>query len=93
MRFRIYKVAIDVEQMFHQVRVKSEDMDALRFLWKEDILCDGPPDEYRMNVHIFGTIDSTFCANYALKRTGRDNYQDFDAITYESVIKSFYVYD
>ena len=35
MRFRQDQVAIaaDVEAMFHQVRVRNEDRDALRFLW------------------------------------------------------------
>ena len=39
MRFRIGQIAItaDIEAMFHQVRVSSEDADALRFLWKDDI--------------------------------------------------------
>ena len=34
-RFRLHQVALmaDVEAMFHQVRVKTDDQDALRFLW------------------------------------------------------------
>ena len=34
-RFRLHQVALmaDVEAMFHQVRVKADDQDTLRFLW------------------------------------------------------------
>ena len=46
-----------------------------------------------MLVHIFGAKDSPTCANYALQRTARDNHQNFDALTYYSVIKAFYVDD
>jgi hypothetical protein len=62
-RFRMYKVAIcaDVEGMFHQVRVPESDSDALRFLWKENIDVPGPPDTYKMVVHIFGATDSYVC--------------------------------
>ena len=79
--------------MFHQVRVKMEDADALRFLWKEDITNDDPPDTYQMLVHIFGAKCSPTCANYALQRTARDQQHDFDALAYYAVIHSFYVDD
>ena len=46
-----------------------------------------------MLVHIFGAKDSPTVANYALRRTARDNASDFDALTYESVINAFYVDD
>ena len=38
-RFREEKIALvaDIEAMFHQVKVRSEDMDSLKFLW----WCDG----------------------------------------------------
>ena len=94
-RFRVGKVAIaaDIEAMFHQVRVNSEDADSLRFLWKDNPNSESPPDVLQMLVHIFGAKDSPTCANYALRRTARDNAADFDALTYESVINAFYVDD
>ena len=46
-----------------------------------------------MVVHIFGEKDSPCCANYALKKTGRDNFDEYDASTIESVLKSFYMDD
>ena len=59
-RFRSGKIAIaaDIEAMFHQVRVNQDDADSLRFLWKDDITSDEPPDTYQMLVHIFGSKDS-----------------------------------
>ena len=70
-----------------------EDADSLRFFYQDDISSDGPPDTYQMLVHIFGAKDSPTCCNYALKRTVRDNWSEFDAITLESALKSFYVDD
>ena len=46
-----------------------------------------------MVVHIFGGKDSPCCANYALKKTGRDNFDEYDASIIESVFKSFYMDD
>ena len=88
-RFRSNKVAIaaDIEGMFHQVKVTEEDSDALRFLWKEDISSKTQADSYKMLVHIFGAKGSPGCANYALKRTGRDNSSAFAAETFESILK------
>ena len=47
----------DVEAMFHQVKVRSEDADALRFLWW-DASSSHPPKDYQMLVHIFGATSS-----------------------------------
>ncbi len=79
--------------MFLRVLAAEEDTDSLRFLWKEDIYDEKPPDTYKMLVHIFGAKDSPTVANYVLKRIARDNFQNFDALTYETVIRSFYVDD
>ena len=46
-----------------------------------------------MLVHIFGAKDSPTCANYALQRAARDNSKDFDALTFYTAIRSFYVDD
>ena len=95
LRFRNGPVAIagDIEAMFHQVRGTQEDADSLRFLWKEDVFIDGPPDVYQMLVHIFGAKCSPACCSYALKRTGRDAAPQYDAMTYECAVKSFYMDD
>jgi hypothetical protein len=66
MRFRQENVGLtgDIESMFHQIKVRPEDQDSLRFLWwpknSEEL-----PEEYVMTVHIFGVTDSPCAANSA----------------------------
>ncbi|KAK3755177.1 hypothetical protein QZH41_010697 [Actinostola sp. cb2023] len=94
LRFRQGTVAFaaDVEAMFHQVRVKREDQDALRFLWWTDGL-DQEPDVYVMQVHIFGATCSPCIANSVLKRTATDNAEDFSPEAVTAVHQNFYVDD
>ena len=73
--------------------VNTKDAHSLRFLWKEDVFADGPPNTYQMLVHIFGAKCSPACCSYALKRTGRDAAPNFDALTFESVVRDFYMDD
>ena len=67
LRFRRDKFAVmmDIEQMYHQTKVKESDQDALLFVWRntpeEEI------DDYKMTVHIFGKIDSPCIANWVIK--------------------------
>ena len=69
LRFRRgrYGVMVDIEQMFHQIYVRSKDRDALQFLWRNNPFL--PISEFFMNVHLFGKMDSPCCANWTLKRT------------------------
>ncbi|XP_028411636.1 uncharacterized protein LOC114534738 [Dendronephthya gigantea] len=94
-RFREERVAMmsDVEAMFYQVRVPSEDRKALKFLWWPDGDLDQPVQEYEMNVHLFGGASSPSCANFALRRTAQDNKAEFDPETTETVERNFYVDD
>ena len=80
-RFRQELIALmsDVEAIFHQVRVRPSDCDALRFLWWPDGNLEDQPQEYHMTVHLFGGASSPSCANFALKKTAADNRSDFDA--------------
>ncbi|XP_048245274.1 uncharacterized protein LOC125376895 [Haliotis rufescens] len=94
-RFRLYQIALmaDVEGMFHQVRVFEHDSDSLRFLWKADNQQPGPPDVYKMLVHIFGATDSCSCACYALQQTACDNANEFHPSVIKAVSRDFYVDD
>ena len=94
-RFRQEPVAFmsDVEVMFHQVRVRPSDCDALRFLWWPEGKFDSPPEEFQMMVHLFGAASSPSCASFALRKTAKDNEGEFDAITSEAVHRNFYVDD
>ena len=66
-RFREERVAFmcDVEKMFHQFRVDTQDRNYLRFLWMGE--------DYRMRVHLFGASSSPACANYGLKQIANDS--------------------
>ena len=94
-RFREEQIALmlDVEAMFHQVRVRPSDCDALRFLWWPDGNLDSQPEEYQIRVHLFGGASSPSCANFILKKTAEDNKGDFDVQTIETVKRNFYVDD
>ncbi|PFX27057.1 hypothetical protein AWC38_SpisGene8267 [Stylophora pistillata] len=94
LRFREENVALvgDIENMFHQVKVRPEDQDSLRFLWWREGI-DETLQEYAMTVHIFGAADSPCSANSALLRTADDNGGGFDPITIDTLRHNFYVDD
>ena len=51
-----FAATADIEQMFHQILVRNEDRDALRFVWRDqttNIIRD-----FKMNVQLFGKADS-----------------------------------
>ena len=94
-RFRQEQVAlaVDVEAMFHQVRVLERDCDALRFLWWPNGCTTKQPRCYCMQVHLFGATSSPSCAIYALKRTADDNAHLFEPEVVSTVKRNFCVDD
>ncbi|KAL7879941.1 hypothetical protein SRHO_G00021950 [Serrasalmus rhombeus] len=91
LRFREHAVAIsgDVQAMFHQVRLLSEDSPLLRFIWR-DLRREDPPDIYEWRVLPFGTTCSPCCPIYALQRHVRQNSQPGEDVRL-SVERNFYV--
>ena len=79
--------------MFHQVKLKPYDADAVRFLWKEDPSSTYPPDHYQMFVHIFDATDSPCFAAYALRKAAMDQREEFTDEMIDAVLRSFYVED
>ena len=73
-RFRQGKVVVacDIEGMFHQVRVNEEHCSYLRFLWCDKSDTTKVPEEYRIQVHLFGATSSPGCANLALRQAAQD---------------------
>ena len=82
----------NIESMFHQVKVRPEDQDSLRFLWWSGSI-DEAPQEYAMTVHIFGAADSPCSANSILLKTADDNEGSFDPVTTDTLRHNFYVDD
>ena len=68
LRFRTKRYALigDIGKMFLQIKVREEDRDYLRFLWK-DPEKPGEPEVWRWNSLIFGAADSPFQAITAIK--------------------------
>ncbi|XP_074608719.1 uncharacterized protein LOC141863139 [Acropora palmata] len=91
-RFRRDRVAVmvDIESMFHQVRVPEHDSSFMRFLWWNDGNLAKEVQEYQMLVHLFGAISSPASANFALRRTATDN-KHFPGEVINTVKKNFYV--
>eukprot|EP00794_Sanderia_malayensis_P008362 gene8362-biopygen6189 len=93
LRFRQENVALiaDVEAMFHQVRVKEDDVSALRFLWFPNGDLSKDPEERQMLVHLFGGIWSPSCATFALQKTAEDHRAHFKDSVISTVKRNFYV--
>ena len=94
-RFREEKIALvaDIEAMFHQVKVRSEDMDSLKFLWWRDGDTSLEPEIYRMTVHLFGAVSSPSCATFALRQTADLFGQGCSSSAVNAIRHGFYVDD
>ena len=64
-------LVVDIEQMFHSLKVKEEFRDFLRFPCYKDNDPNGVITEYRMKAHIFGNTSSKEVGNYALRKTAQ----------------------
>jgi hypothetical protein len=93
-RYRHEPVALiaDIEAMFHQVKVRPADCDALRFMWWDSDI-KGPTVAFKMMVHIFGAKSSPCCANKALLQTADDNESKYGRDMADIVRRNFYVDD
>jgi hypothetical protein len=79
LRWRRESIAMmaDIESMFYRVRVQKEDCDMLRYLWWPNGNLNEEPVDYRMLVHIFGSLSSPSCANFALRKTALNSSQKY----------------
>ncbi|XP_076655808.1 uncharacterized protein LOC143360652 [Halictus rubicundus] len=82
MRFRQRKIAFvaDIKEMFLQIKIREEDRDVQRFLWRETER-NQKPDVYRMSSMIFGAISSPSSAQYVKNR----NADEFATLYPEAV--------
>lgn len=93
LRFRQGPIAVaaDIKEMFLQVKIREEDRDSLRFLWRGDAR-DTPPKEYRMTSVIFGAASSPCAAIYVKNRNAKDFEEECpDAVT--AIEKNHYMDD
>lgn len=77
----------DLETMFHQVKVPTEDADPLWFLCWLGTDINKTLLESRMVVQLFGATSSLSCPSYALRKFAEEKTDLFDA----TVISIIYI--
>ena len=93
LRFRRHPVAVvsDVSEMYLQVKVKREDQQFLRFLWR-DMDISRTPDCFEFDSLIFGLNSSPFEAQFVVKHHAEKNSKQLP-LAAEAVLKSTYMDD
>ena len=92
-RFRKGKYAViaDIKGRFHQIFLLEKDQDALRFFWRDTP--SGKTDDYVINVHLYGKIDSSCCTNLSLKKTALDPKDTYPENLISKILDNFYMDD
>ncbi|XP_049866576.1 uncharacterized protein LOC126367197 [Pectinophora gossypiella] len=91
-RFREGLVAMtaDIKEMFPQVRIREQDRDALRYLWRSDK--SQPLKEFRMTSVIFGACCSPFVAQFIKNKNAREHAHQFPKAV-DAILFSHYMDD
>lgn len=91
-RFREGRIAMsaDIREMFSQIKVRQEDRDALRFLWRASN--EQPIKEYRMSSVIFGASCSPFIAQHVKNLNGKQHEHKYPKAT-EAILSDHYMDD
>ncbi|XP_075152088.1 uncharacterized protein LOC142226096 [Haematobia irritans] len=92
-RFRQERIGVcaDIKEMFHRVIIRKEDQVAQRFLWRE-AGGSGPPEQYVMQVMIFGSVSSPCTAQY-VKNINAAIYENSHPRAYRAIVECHYVDD
>lgn len=80
----------DIREMYHQVRVISNDQHAQRFLWRKSETEE--LDEYILQVMTFGATCSPSLAQF-VKNLNARQFQSTHGRTYEAIVSNHYVDD
>ncbi|XP_055585344.1 uncharacterized protein LOC129738178 [Uranotaenia lowii] len=91
-QFRLFNVAVtsDIKEMFHQVRIREEDKNSQRFLWRSDPTQQ--PDVYLMDVATFGSKCSPASAQYVKNINAQQHCEQFPKAA-KAIIHRHYVDD
>ena len=93
LRFRQRPVAVvaDIKEMFLRIRVRPEDRDAIRYLWRgEDRR--GKPREYRMTSVIFGAASSPATAIFVKNLNAQKHEQRYPDAA-KAIVRNHYMDD
>lgn len=83
-------MSADIQEMFHQVKMREADKDAQRFLWKP--AGTNITMEYRMEVMSFGAACSPTTAQYVM-RLNAEKFAETHPIAVQAIKSSHYVDD
>ncbi|XP_055590318.1 uncharacterized protein LOC129742446 [Uranotaenia lowii] len=91
-RFRQFAVAVsgDIAEMFHQIRIRPEDQQAQRFLWRTDP--SKAPDVFIMQVATFGATCSPASAHFVKNKNALE-YRDIFPRAVEEILECHYMDD
>jgi len=92
-RFRQQRIAFtaDVQEMFHQVKIREADLDSQRFLWRGRNR-DKPVETYVMKAMIFGATCSPSTAIYVMQKNFEEFMDEFPDIA-RAIKHNYYMDD
>ena len=92
LRFRKHKFVLsaDVEKMYRQVLIRSEDRRYQRILWRSDT--NSSIGTYELNTITYGTASAPFLATRVLREIGQEQSTHFPVAS-RVIIEDFYVDD
>ena len=93
MRFRQFSFAIksDMKDMFLKIKIRAEDRDAQRFLWRQNNRIK-KPKEYVMNSMLFGAKSSP-CTALFIKNKNANLFSSIYPATAKSIVHNCYMDD
>ncbi|XP_054726309.1 uncharacterized protein LOC129236117 [Anastrepha obliqua] len=91
-KFRQKRIAMsaDIAEMFHQVQVREQDQNFMRFLWYEQNANE--PTTFVMTVMTFGATCSPSCAQYVKNKNAEEFREEFPGAS-QCIIENHYVDD
>ncbi|XP_062538554.1 uncharacterized protein LOC134206838 [Armigeres subalbatus] len=91
-RFRLYWIAVtsDIQEMFHQLRIREEDKVSQLFLWRTNP--SDKPTVYVMDVATFGSTCSPASAQFAKNRNAEQHSELFPEAA-KAIVHDHYVDD
>ena len=92
-RFRCHRIGLmaDIKKIFLQIKLKREDQNSHRFLWR-DFRADKTPDVYCMTRITFGDTPSPFLSIATVQKHVREHEEDYPVAAKE-VKENMYVDD
>ncbi|XP_062713168.1 uncharacterized protein LOC134290142 [Aedes albopictus] len=80
----------DIAEMYHQLRIRSSDKSAQRFLYRTN--ASGPPVTYVMDVATFGSTSSPCSAQFIKNRNAQEHADKFSEAV-DAIVNKHYVDD